>query len=200
VTPGVSGGFKVSNNKAMYFDGSGEIDTALTQREVAAYTVEVWLNTTESPSLGRATVWGGSEAAGRSLTLGLGPVPGLPDSPGSLASFFLDAKGVLIGLYTVAPLNDGKWHQLVGTWTSQSGVPVAPAQFAIYVDGRPATTAPVIVGNSLVPPLTGSGPTKIGRHDAWNTTYRGSLQQVAIFPRALGPVRIQEHYTLATAP
>lgn len=198
---GVELGVKAGRpNQAMQFDGkSGEIETTLKQSNVTAYTVEVWLNTVDSPSgFGKALVEGRGPGSGggRGLTLGFG---GDAVGAGGRPFFALDADFVLTGVYSPLEVNDGRWHQLVGTWTSQPGAPVDPAQFALYIDGEPTATTPIALGDPLSPPLYGAGTIRVGRHEAWDTYYNGILARVAIYPAALTSAQIREHYRRATA-
>jgi hypothetical protein len=68
---------------------------------------------------------------------------------------------------------------VAGTWTAPSGTSVAPSQFSLYIDGKPAVTGTSQTG-SATSPLTGYGGTNISRHQAWNTFFPGQLDEVRI--------------------
>ena len=177
-------------DQSVGFDGkSGWIQSAARQTNVAAYTVEVWFSTTDTfPQFARAFVQDRGVGSGRSLTLGIG---------GDGKTFFaLDSDGILVGAWSSLPSNDGHWHHLVGTWQMKPGTAVAPDQFSLYVDGAFTAVNTVAKGDPEMPPLTGSGPIKIGRHDAWDTYYRGNLERVAVYTKALSASEILHHYNL----
>jgi hypothetical protein len=194
VTLGAKGAFSAAD-RAMQFDGSlGWVETAVRQTKVAAFTVEVWFRTSESPTgFGWAFAQSRGAGSGRSLTLGLA---GDQLAPAGRPFFALDSDGVLIGVATALAFNDGRWHQLVGTWSSKSGTPIDPGQFDLYVDGTASSVTPIALGGPATAPLSGSGGIKIARHDLWDANFKGRLERVAIFSRALAPQRILHHYNL----
>lgn len=192
-----SGGLPAPSDTAMQFDGtSGEIDSAYTQSGVTAYTVEAWVNTTDTAGL--KAIVNDRGANGFSLTLGLN------GSGGTGRPFFeMDNPfRVIVGVYaTSVVVNDGRWHHVVGTWAAPSGTRLATSQFALYVDGQQVTTGPVQFGvNATNSPLTGDGPVRIARHNAFGTYFKGSLEEVAIYQTALSADRIHAHYQEAITP
>ena len=194
-TTGVAGATN-DGDTSMSFDGSsGEVDTAYLQNGVTAFSVEAWVKTTDGGA-NRAIVQdrGGSSGSGpgQSLTLGLDLNTATATGPGD-PFFILDANGAAIGVWSPRAINDGKWHHVVGTWAGSAGSAVAPGQFALYVDGAAMTTNQVSAGSATAP-LSGSGGTKIARHDAWNTFLGGSVDEVAVYGIALSGQQVQTHF------
>jgi hypothetical protein len=123
-----------------------------------------------------------------SLTLGLHAV----NAGDGRVRFVVDSNSILIGVYS-NPINDGKWHHIVGTWSAPAGTAVSPSQFNLYIDGVSAI-AGTLSGGSATSPLTGLGGTKIARHDAWNSNLNGSIANVQIYNTALTQQEIQYLY------
>lgn len=197
VTSVQSGGLPAPSDTAMQFDGlSGEVDSGYTQSGVTAYTVEAWVNTTDTGFA--RTIVNDRGVSGFSLTLGLN------GSGGTGRPFFeMDNPfRVIVGVYaTSVVVNDGRWHHVVGTWAAPSGTRLAPSQFALYVDGQQVTTGQLQFGvNATNSPLTGDGPVRIARHDAFGTYFKGSLEEIAIYEKALSIDRISAHYREASTP
>ena len=63
-------------------------------------------------------------------------------------------------------------------------------QFKIYMNGVLQTTSPVDAGSGSVP-FSASGTMKIAYHQLWNTYFRGSLDDLRIYNRALTDAQIQ---------
>lgn len=166
-----------------------------------AYSVEAWVKSTDT-GLQRVIVQNrGTSSTAKSLTLSMGGTyPGGPGVAGDLA-LGVDSAAGYVGVYTPAAYNDGQWHHVVGTWSAPSGGTILSTQFNLYVDGAEVTTLPSTSGALLSAPLAGSGGTTIGRHAAWNTHFTGSVDEVALYDRALGADRIAAHYQAGrTAP
>ena len=69
------------------------------------------------------------------------------------------------------------------------------AQVTLFVDGvqraqRPSTVA---IAHPSVPLLIGAG-----NGDPASNTFRGSIDEVAIYPTALSPEQVQSHFRVAT--
>ncbi|HEX4048931.1 MAG TPA: LamG-like jellyroll fold domain-containing protein, partial [Elusimicrobiota bacterium] len=182
--------------QALYLNGtSNEVDTPFVQNAVTAYTVEMWVKTTDAGTE-RAFVQDRGSGAGQSLTFGMGTSGGGHGSAGSV-SFELDSNGTDIGVSSVLTIDDGAWHHIAGVWSAPSGTPVSTSQFAIYIDGSPATVTAGSVG-SVSSPLTGLGGVKLGRHDAWGTNLNGTIDEVRIYTTALTAAQIASDYASDT--
>ncbi len=209
VTLGISPGPIASDPAAtaMGFVGTATsiITTPYEQYASTGYTVEAWIKT--SATANQMVIVGdrGSGGNGLSLTLSMNGAPSV-DIPGSLG-FGVDSNGIYIGQVntSLAPLDNGNWHFVVGTWTSGGwGVPLAPWQFALYVDGNLVAGQPIQIGSSS-PPLQGAGGTTIGTNSMytgsgsyWNN-FQGDIAQVAVYGYALTPGQIAAEYAAATS-
>jgi hypothetical protein len=191
VTFGASGLVGGDSDAATTLDGSsGQVTTGYLQQSVTAYSVEAWIQTTDGgPRRAIVQDRGAGGGGGRSLTLGLN-FTNVSGSP----FFMLDSDNVAIGVWSPTPVNDGRAHHLVGTWSGGAGAVVTPSQFTLYVDGVSVGTSQLNNG-SVTAPLTGLGGTKIGRHDAWGTNLQGTIDEVALYPSVLPAARVQAHFT-----
>lgn len=170
------------------FDGTDDfLEYAYTQTNANAYTVAAWFRTTTGANGVFVQNRGGG--AGRSLTLGIGNNPG--GCAAGRISYGIDSNSIYIGKCTSNTYNNGLWRHAVGVWSGASGTGVTSAQFTIYVDGVAVAQTNTSIG-SLNAPLTGLGNTKMGRHDAWNVYYNGSLDEVLIWNRALTATEVQQ--------
>jgi RHS repeat-associated protein len=168
------------------FNGtSSEITTNYVQNAATAYTVEAWVNTT-SPNLGIVVSDQGD--GGQSLTLGLdgpggcgegvgcGQLLGLRNDTG-YAMFLDDSNTAYIGREGGTSLNDGNWHQIVGTYSASSGTSIDRTNFAIFIDGQIDFTNFEQDGSDTSP-LTGSGGTILGA--GMGGFYQGTMDEVRI--------------------
>lgn len=182
---------------ALVFNGSNaSVNTPYVQENVTAYTIEVWVKTTDA-GIERVFVQdrGPSPGTGRSLTLGMGQTGGMRGGPGQVG-FEVDSQNIDIGIHSVRTINDGSWHHVAGTWSAPAGTLISTSQFKIYIDGAEASVirTPTAGAGSISSPLTGSGGTKIARHDAWGTWFNGTLDEVRIYSSVLTVSQIQKHY------
>ena len=183
-------------NSAMNFPGpDGRIDVPWNAAlNTPSYTVECWA---------KMDSW---------ANVHLSPVTSRQSGVGGTRGFILyAAPATVTGLYTNRPrwefwsgtstafnaVNGGgadvetnKWTHLVGTYDAASKV------MALYVDGALArglinvTHAP----NLLTPLRIGAGSSELtfGQYH-----WRGGLDEVAVYPTALSPQRVQAHYEAA---
>lgn len=165
VTLGQAGALS-DGNKAMAFDGvNGKIETTAVMVP-ASCTVEAWIRRTE---LGDYLAIVSNRAAASS------------------GNFFLYTTAGLFQIYTDAgPLSSGvnvatgQWHHVV--WTTDSATQTQNA----YVDGQPRESGPYIK-------LPLSNPIRIA-NDLYAGFGPGSIDDVAIYPTALTPQQIADHY------
>jgi RHS repeat-associated protein len=191
VTEQVPGLISGDSDTAMSLDGlTGSVETGYVQTGVTSYTVEAWVKTTDT-GFRKAIVQDQGSGLGQSLTLGMYPATGAAGEP----FFELEGNYLEIGIFGTTPINDGQPHHVVGTWSGTSGQPVTPAQFHLYVDGNLVTTTSTITNGSANAPLTGLGGTKIGHHDIWNTSFSGTIDEVALYTTVLSAARIAAHHS-----
>jgi hypothetical protein len=83
------------------------------------------------------------------------------------------------------PVNDGKWHHLVGTFDG--------ARMKLYVDG--ALAEDNASGVTIV--YDASSPFAIAKQSCCSNTFPGSIDEVALYDRALLDVQIKAHLAAA---
>lgn len=104
-----------------------------------------------------------------------------PSSPGSLVASVEALPGKIMGTKS---LNDGAWHHLVVVLADEDQNGTANLSEAkLYVDGQPDLPSSVTPGI----PLTTNGSNLLlgGRSDSGDGNFKGLLDDVRIFPRAL---------------
>jgi hypothetical protein len=164
-------------NAISYSGGTDYTNTNYVQNSVTAYTISAWIKTTDAGAE-KTIVQDRGSGAGLSLTLGIGATGGQHGGPGDVG-FEVDSNSIDIGVSSTKAVNDNIWHQVVGVWSAPASTAVAASQFTIYIDGQAATTTTGTAG-STTSPLTGSGGTKIARHDAWTTNLNATLDEIRI--------------------
>ena len=85
---------------------------------------------------------------------------------------------------STSPYNDGQWHYAVATESAQG--------MRLYVDGE------LVGSNSVTTPASYNGYWRIGGDTGWEgaTYWRGTLDEVAVYPTALTAEQVQSHYDL----
>ncbi|WP_347239687.1 LamG-like jellyroll fold domain-containing protein [Streptomyces sp. L2] len=160
----------------------------------ASYTLEAWFNTT-------------TKAGGKLVGFGNGN-----ERPGSRRDKHIymtnDGRlvfGVISGsqhvIATGPGFNNGAWHHVVATQ--------GPDGMRLYVDGKlrahnqSLTTSQKYRGYWQVggdQPKGGNGPEHVPawprRPESWY--FKGKIDEVAVYPRALAPAQVARHYTLGT--
>ena len=107
--------------------------------------------------------------------------------------FYIDlgSKNVHFTLPAGLNANDGNWHLLDATYASST------AAFTAYVDGR-------MVGTQKSPKAVklSGGSVRVGwAYDSrYNKQFNGSLDDVAVYPSALGSAAVAAHFAAATTP
>jgi hypothetical protein len=176
VTRGVPGALATESDLAAQFDGTDDYvsipdNNALDVGD--SYTLEAWVQ--------RGAVLGTTQ---RFMHKGAGP-----------ASFGFGANNKLVlipGGPGATPLasstmtiTDSAWHHVVAT---KNG-----ASVRIYVDGVDAT-APGTNSTST----SNTSALNIGRSAGGNGYFAGAIDEVAVYPRALGAERVESHYRAGT--
>jgi len=176
------------------FNGNGAIQTNYLQNSVTAYTITAWVMVMPTQT-GGVVVQDRGSGAGVSLVLGIGNADCWPRPTSGSVYYGVDTNGVCVGLASNNNYINGKWHQIVGTWSAPSGTPANSVQFSIYVDGNitPSTTW-TNGGTPPTSPFTGLGGTVIGYHQAWNIYFNGNIANVQIYNTSLSANEIQALY------
>jgi len=176
ITPGTTG---------MAFDGTGLIQAAPLPQLPPAFTQEVWLWLSAVPSAATKIVAFGRDAFG--------------EVPTSLDVFPSGSEATLRFIiwgspqFSIAGLPPGlalsSWHHIVVTHDGVTG--------RLYRDGvlensTPSTLPP---DSTFGSPLTSIG----GMVNDPVSQWKGRLQDVAVYPTALSPTQIADHYTMRRA-
>ncbi|MEO7101642.1 MAG: sulfatase-like hydrolase/transferase [Luteolibacter sp.] len=113
-----------------------------------------------------------------------------PNSPGALVTRIEALPGKIEGS---THLNDGRWHHLAVVVADHDHNGTTDiAETKIYVDGLPETPSSAI--SATVATVTNSPVSFGGSTQPGTAHYRGSLDDVRIFPRELEPAEIQMTY------
>src|SRR6185312_2961558 len=88
---------------------------------------------------------------------------------------------------TANPYNDGSWHYVVATQSSDG--------MKLYVDGALVGTNPQTAAQSY------SGYWRIGGDQTWGSTspyFTGTLDEVAVYNTELTAAQVSDHYAIGT--
>ncbi|MER8026653.1 PKD domain-containing protein [Glutamicibacter protophormiae] len=148
---------------------------------VTVYSLELWFNT-QTTSGGKLIGFGSANA-------------GLSGSYDR--HVFMQNDGTLkFGTYTgvenvaVSPqaYNDGSWHQMVATQSSDG--------MKLYVDGA------LVAENPQTQAQAYSGYWRVGGDRVWggasSNYFAGSIDEAAVYPQALTPEQVAEHYRIGS--
>ncbi|SDP38037.1 PKD repeat-containing protein [Pedococcus dokdonensis] len=176
-TRGAAGSIIGDSDKATSFGGSDGLG-ATTSQIVGpdVFTLETWFKTTTTS--GGKLIGFGNANTGTSSNYD--------------RHIYMEPDGrITFGIYhdgfftTTSPtaLNDGQWHQVVGT--------MGPSGLTLYVDGRKTGSNG---GTSVAQAY--SGYWRIGGDSPWsgNAYFAGDIDDVAIYPAVLPLSKVQSHY------
>lgn len=181
VTKGTTGALAGNANSAASFTGGwteSGVSSASTFNNPSNYTLEAWFKTT---------------------TTNGGKIIGFGSSPtGTSGSYdrhvYMENNGTLtFGTYTgqlntvtsTTSMNDGAWHQVVASQSSQG--------MKLYVDGQLVGTNPQTSAQDY------SGYWRVGGDTTWGGTapyFAGSIDEVAVYNGALSAHQIAQHWTI----
>lgn len=177
---------------AYQFDGTGgyiDCGTAASLSGTTDFTLEVWINTTNTASsmILQQRTTGGSGYDGEYM---------LKVNGNGTVAFMVYGGGYQFDFSSPATsprVSDGKWHHVAAVRSGTNGI--------IYVDGSALATSS---SSTTLRYLTGTLPVVIGkdfRDD--NSYFNGQMCDVAIYSHALSATRIASHAVtgfLATSP
>ncbi|ARC56122.1 hypothetical protein AS850_03410 [Frondihabitans sp. 762G35] len=162
------------------FDGSsaGTSSTATAASAPSVLSVEAWFRTTGTGGsiVGFGSAKEGlSASADRRLSVG---------ADGRL-SFGVYTKAK-IGVTSPVAVNDGAWHQAVGTFDGKT--------MQLYVDGQL-----VVSRTNLTAAAAATGFWRVGGDTSWTSSpmFTGSIDDVSIYPVALTPAQVQAQFEAA---
>ncbi|WP_233189025.1 LamG domain-containing protein [Subtercola sp. Z020] len=181
VTTGVTGALAGNPDKAFSFDGqSGGVATSARISNPQTYSLEAWFNTTTT--VGGKIIGFGSSQTGNSGSYDRHIY--LQDN-GQIV--FGTYTGQLNTITTPGSYNDGVWHQVVASQSSDG--------LKLYVDGRLIGTDPQTQAQPY------DGYWRIGGDTTWGSSssyLNASIDEAAVYDTAISAATVAEHYSLAT--
>ncbi len=180
VAPASSSAIVGDPDGAAAFDGSRTVADSQSTPAPAAFSLEAWVRT--NTSTGGRVVGFGSAATGTSSTFD--------------RHVYLDDAGHLVfGTYqggaqvasSSLTYNDDAWHHVVAT---QSG-----AGMVLYVDGLEVATNTTTAGAAYAGYWRIGGDSLAGwPSQPTSSAFTGSIDDVAVYPKALTGAQVQQHY------
>jgi hypothetical protein len=187
-------------DRAFSFDGEDDyITTSYTQTNLTAYTFSTWVFVSD-PNQTQITI---SQNRGpeqtrdnpaRSLTLFFDK--DTKDNSVFKLNFALDGDHILKAKKIPYTSLLNQWVQVVATWQGTDGAMIEADQMKIYLNGSLASEATIYRDSDLggLAPLTGSGTLRIGHHQVWNKYFKGKLDDIRIYNRALSGGEVSQLY------
>ena len=175
-------------NAAYDFNGTNAwLNTSLVQSNLTGYTISAWVkpNFTNNQEYVILQNRGTTPGSGRSLTLHY-------QYSTNRWGFAVDGDALYTGAQAPST-NTTEWIHVVGVWSSGGASTFNANQFKVYLNGV-LLSAVAINGNSATIPNTGSGTVAIGRHEAWGSYFKGKLDDIRIYNRALSDTEVQSIY------
>ncbi|MCB0164434.1 MAG: putative Ig domain-containing protein [Anaerolineae bacterium] len=168
---------------AMSFSGDDIVNVAdsasLDWTNSDSFTLEAWIKTTQVCA-GNEVILGKYAANGATWWLGC------EDGSNTAAFSLRDSTNTDLYLSDTKALNDGKWHHLVASRNAGNNV------HQLYVDGAlKSTVTQALTGN-----FSNNNPLNLGYFltNSPHYFFNGTLDEVAIYKRALTQAEITEHY------
>ena len=148
------------------------------QSNLSGYTISAWVKADFTVNKEYVILQnrGVTPGSGKSLTLHY-------QYSTSRWCFAVDGDGVYNGKQSPYT-NNTNWVHVVGTWSSGGATSFGASQFNVYVDGVLLATNSIFGAASPIP-NTPSGTCAIGRHEAWNNYFKGSMDDIRVYNRAL---------------
>jgi len=182
VTQGTAGAVSGTTDTAATFDGqSGQVDSVQSYNDPEVYSIEAWFKTTTTTG-GKIVGFGSSQTG----TSGSYDRHIYMQDNGQLV--FGTYTGQLNTITTGGAYNDGTWHQVVASQSSDG--------LKLYVDGALQGQNPQTQAQAY------SGYWKIGGDTTWGSSssyFKGSIDEVSIYDKALSASTVGDHYALGSA-
>lgn len=173
-------------NGALYFDGGDEVQVAdhddFDWSSSDSFSIEIWLNTTQDLTGNKVFV--GKYKGGSDMSWWLGGGDDVNDNIAILS--VRDSLGNSQSIYGEKPLSDGQWHHIVGVRDADVDT------LSLYVDGIGKSVSKSYSGD-----FVGTDPIYIGYYIG-SYHFRGLLDEVAIYKRALTVQEVMEHWNSGT--
>jgi Concanavalin A-like lectin/glucanases superfamily len=165
---------------AMLFNGTtGKVQTAANIALVPPFTLEAWVKGAWAIDSGVVSNTAGGDGTGDFVMLAV-------RTGGQGRLYFEYSAGGNTSLESAGVFNNNQWHHLVGVCRASVS--------ELFVDS-------VLDPNGASASLTGSTnkPIAIGTSIKYAQALAGAIAEVAIYPLALTPAQIANHYALRTA-
>jgi hypothetical protein len=182
-------------NSAYRFDGSvSYIQSPVNQTNIYQYSISAWFKTDS----GGTMVSGWTAPTDIATTLYMHNIHTDPSAIGAIG-YKADGNSYAAGQTTDTNYNDNKWHHAVGVWSGPvGGTPgITATDFTLYIDGIAVAQSNEVYGSHNAP-ISGTIGTFIGKHiavgTAWNSYFKGKLDDVALYSRALTACEVQQLY------
>lgn len=175
---------------AYYFNGTNAwLNTPMVQYSGGGYTVSAWVKPEFTANQEYVILQnrGTTPGSGRSFTLHYQYSTGR-------WGFALDGDGIYIGKQAPSP-NTTNWIHVVGVWSGGTSAFFNSNQFKVYVNGVLLSANSIDIGGANRDSI-GSGTVAIGLHQAWNSYFRGAMDDIRIYNRALTDAEVQSIYTI----
>ena len=182
-------------NCAYRFDGSvSYIQSPVNQTNIYQYSISAWFITDS----GGTMVSGWTYPTDIATTLYMHNIHTSPSAIGVIG-FKADGNSYAAGQTTDTNYNDNKWHHAVGVWSGPvGGTPgITATDFTLYIDGIVVAQSNEVYGSHNAP-ISGTLGTFIGKHipvgTAWNSYFKGKLDDIALYNRALTACEVRQLY------
>jgi lysophospholipase L1-like esterase len=180
-------------NGAQQFNGTEKVnvadDNTFDWSGSDSFSIEFWMKTTDDCNSGSSTSPNPRVVIGRddgSLQWWAGCIPG------GQASFFLsDTNGNMAGVTSNKLINNGEWHHVVAVRDAVA------QEISIYVDGNLESS---VSGLTFPGGFNSTVELNIGWLNRAGTTgyhFKGTVDEIALYNRALLDVEIRSHYYIA---
>ena len=114
-------------------------------------------------------------------------------TPGGQLVYYVN-PGSAKSIQTAKSYNDGKWHQVVASLSSTSGM-------VLYVDGAKVASWSAVKSAQDYRGywrIGGDNPSKVPGAGSGNGNFTGALDDVSVYPTALSAAQVADHYGDAT--
>ena len=173
---------------ALYFNGTSDIlVTTYRQINVSSMTYSFWLYI-YNPSVSGTICQSRGDGNGFSITVAI--------NSGKI-QFLLNGPFKQCGVFSNVPLTPKTWNHIVCVWKGVAGIPTTNSNFKIYINGNMVSTTDVNF-NHPPPSATYSGDSTlfIGYHKAWNSYFKGIIDDFKVYERALSSNEIDSMYNV----
>lgn len=177
-----------NQNSAYQFDGVDDfITTPVYQSSITSYTLSFWVKVVSDADGVILQARGATGSGGKSFVM-------YYNNNGNNWHVGLDSDNLLKGVSASNLQVNSEWVHVVGVWNSADYVEIAANQFKLFVNGQQMATTENNFNGGVYPPTSGAIQTILGYHQAWNQYFKGALDDVRIYNRALTNTEIDNLY------